>query len=57
MYVTSKEDGMCSCYTILFTVNGHEVVVDTYTFLISLAIPFSVKAAPYIVVILCLVIN
>lgn len=48
---------VCAAATILFTVNGHGVTVDTYTFLISLAIPFSVKAAPYIVVILCLVIN
>ena len=40
----------CVAATILFTVNGHEVVVDISTFLNPLAIPF-------IVVIIYLVIN
>lgn len=43
--------------TILFSVNGYEAVVDILTFLTLLAILFSLRAAPHLIVIPFLVIN
>lgn len=48
---------ICIGATIFFSINDYEGVVAIYTFLIPLAIPFSLKSEPYIVVILYLVIN
>lgn len=48
----------CIATTVLFPVTSCGVVVDIYSFLILLAIPFSLKSSvPYIVVILYLVVS